>query len=118
MLYDYLDKAARVGNLALVQWLMAPERGAQQVEPSSAWFDQARESTYINNRAIKLWFEQQALQSKNSLAAAPVSAHSINQQPPRAESKLLVAGNPDFFQQHVYDSFFIRSGKDWGQPSS
>jgi hypothetical protein len=83
---ETLRSAAESGNLALVQWLMAPARGAQRVEPSLALLAEVREKGFISG-PIKLWFEQQALQSKNSQTAVPLSTPSISQQLPRAESK-------------------------------
>jgi hypothetical protein len=52
LLYDCLDKAARVGNPALVQWLMAPERGAQRVDPDGGTLRGAAQS---GNLALVQW---------------------------------------------------------------
>lgn len=52
LLHDYLDKAARVGNQALVQWLMAPERGAQRVSPDD---DTLRSAVISENLALVQW---------------------------------------------------------------
>jgi hypothetical protein len=52
LLYDYLSKAARVGNLALVQWLMAEERGPQRVNPD---IETLRCAAGLGNLALVQW---------------------------------------------------------------